>query len=228
MALLRPQADGPALMKREEVWAFCHELGHAMHSLLSACSLASHSGINACQRDFVEVPSQTFEQWFWEREVLKSISSHVQTGDPLPDHMIDRIIAGKQFGEGYNICRQGCMSLYSLELFSGNHDPEQLLRKLYAEHKRHEQPCDEDRMYLSFSQLAGYGSKYYSYFWSEVIAHDLFAQMKKAGLTNREEGKRFISTVLGRGTSADPNDFVHAYLGRDSDKDAFLKAKGLI
>jgi len=224
----RAQGNRPALLKRNEVLTLFHELGHAMHSLFSRSRIASCAGIDAVKRDFVEVPSQLFEQWFWDADVLKRISSHFKTGQPLPDDLIGRIAEAKKFGAGYQVCRQGCFSLYSLGLFSGVQDPDALLKQLRIRYRQHEEPCADDHMYTAFTHLSGYGAKYYSYFWSEVIALDLFDQIKREGYLNPAVGKRLVSTLLGRGSSADPSAFVRAFLGRDANQDAFLAAKGLV
>jgi len=224
----RPRGDRPALLKRGEVQTFFHEFGHAMHSLLSANKIASIAGINGVKRDFVEVPSQMFEEWFWDPDILKRVSGHYQTGQSLPVELIERIVASKRADVGFQVGRQGCFSLYSLKLFSGTHDPDVLLRSLYAECKRHERPSPDDHMYAAFTHLSGYASKYYSYAWSEVIALDLFAEIKRQGFLDPTVGKRLTTTLLGRGASNDPAVFVRDFLGRDADQEAFFELKGLV
>ena len=224
----KPTKDKPSLLKRDEVSTFFHEFGHAMHSQLGATELGSHAGTHV-KTDFVEMPSQMLEEWLWDKNILKKISKHYQTGEPLPDELIDNIIALKQYDSGHVVTRQAMLAQYALDLYKSGaqKDPYKILHELLPRVLPRVYYGPEYRLYANFGHLTGYGAKYYGYLWSKVFALDLFDTIKKTGLLNPEIGKRYVDEVIGKGGSTDPNQLLKNFLGREPRQDAFLKDLGL-
>ncbi len=224
----KPTKDKPSLLKRSEVSTFFHEFGHAMHAQLGATELGSHAGTHV-KTDFVEMPSQMLEEWLWDKEILKKISKHYKTGEPLPDELIDNIIALKRYDSGHFVTRQAMLAQYALDLYKAGaqKDPYKILHELLPRLLPRVYYGPEYRFYASFGHLTGYGAKYYGYLWSKVFALDLFDTIKKVGLLNPEIGKQYVDEVIGKGGSVDPNQLLKNFLGRKPRQDAFLKDLGL-
>jgi thimet oligopeptidase len=219
--------DRPALLMRSDVKTFFHEFGHALHALLGATQMASFSGTNV-KRDFVELPSQMLEEWLSDKDILKKVSCHYKTGVPLPDETIDKIIALKQFGTGSFVTRQCVLSNISLCCFKEGEskDPDEIESRCYAEIQPHIEHGPNRHLTASFGHLTGYSAKYYGYLWSKVFALDMFDMIKQHGLLNPEIGKRYVTHVIGRGGSCDPNELLANFLGREATSDAFMKHMG--
>jgi thimet oligopeptidase len=220
----KPTKDRPSLLRHDDVTTFFHEFGHAMHNLLSRTKMHTCSGYNA-KWDFVEVPSIMFEEWMWDKDMLKMVSSHYETGEPLPDELIDKMVALKKFDFGRFIRRQCFLSKISLGCFAPG--PQKNLDALYEKLTLSARPYihydPSHHHYASFGHLMAYGAKYYTYMWSLVFALDLFHEIKKHGLLNGEVGARLTKCLLGRGGSVDPYKMLRDFLGRDSSQAAFLK-----
>jgi len=221
-------ADRPALLKHDDVETFFHEFGHAMHGLVGATDLLSFSGTRT-KSDFVEMPSQIFEEWMFDKDLLKNLSAHYQTNQPLSDEMIDKLIALKKFDSGLFISGQSVNSMVSLDCYKeGAVKDLDAIRELHARtFLPHLVYQPNTHRYASFGHLTGYAAKYYGYLWSKVFALDLFYQIKKEGLLNPAAGKRFVDTILGKGGSVDPNILLKNYLGREPQSDAFFEDLGI-
>ncbi len=221
-------ATNPSLLNRNEVETFFHEFGHAMHSLLGRTSLGSCSG-TCVKTDFVEVPSQMFEEWMWDKDIIKMISSHYKTGESLPDKLLDKIIAAKKLSKGWWTQRQIFLARMSLDYYndSGKKDLNAIMRALHNQICPHQIIDQDDHKYTNFGHLVGYGAKYYAYLWSLVYAIDLFAEIKKHGLLDQPTGKRLIAYVLGKGGSKGPHELLVEFLGREPSQENFLKDMGL-
>lgn len=224
----KARGDKPPLFKREDVRTFFHEFGHAMHALLGRTHIASLAGTHV-KRDFVEMPSQMLEEWLADRDILKLISSHYQTGQSLPDDMIDNILAAKHIATGAWVTRQSFLSLVALTYFlEGEHkDLDALYNQLHERIMKHIATDTTTHFYTSFGHLCGYGAKYYGYLWSKVFGLDLFAYIKKHGLLDAKIGAKYIHDVIGRGGSDDPNNLLRNFLGREPEDTAFFKDMGL-
>lgn len=224
----KPTADKPALWLRSDVRTFFHEFGHALHAILGATDMSSFSGTSV-KRDFVEMPSQILEEWLYDKDIIRMVSSHYRTGQPLPDEVIDTIIALKQFDSGNWVQTQALYSIESLDYYApGAHkDPYAILESLYKQLRPHVAFVPENHNYASFGHLTWYASKYYGYLWSKVYAHDLFAEIKKEGLLNPIVGQRYVREILSKGGSQDPNELLKNFLGREPRIDAFLHDLGL-
>lgn len=218
----------PGLLMLDEVRTFFHELGHAMHALLGTTKMsglsAGHSKI-----DFVEVPSQMFEEWLSNPEVLKRISSHYITGEPLPDEMIQRICADREFDFGFFIQRQVALAQLSLKLFGpgAEKEPEEMKNAIDKEFLRDILNDGRLHMVCSFGHLVGYGPQYYSYLWSLVFAIDLFEKIKQDGIFDPEVGRKVADQLLAPGASRDPMELMKDFLGREPRADGFFKRLGV-
>jgi len=225
----KPTHDKPALLHRErDVETFFHEFGHALHALLGRTTLGSCSGTHV-KTDFVEMPSQMLEEWLWDGAMLKKISKHYITGQPLPDELIAKIQQLKHFDTGYTIKRQITLANVSLACYlPGEHkNMATLVHQLHTQYNRSTAYEPRAHFYTSFGHLMGYGAKYYGYLWSKVFALDLFACIKQEGLLNPVVGKRYIREVLAKGGSQDPNQLIKNFLGREPSIIPFLEDLGL-
>jgi thimet oligopeptidase len=223
-----PSSEKPALLKLGDVRTFFHEFGHALHALLGATQVVSLSGTNT-KTDFVELPSQLLEEWLWDKQILKRVSSHYQTGLSLPDDLIDRIVQLKNFSTGYFVQRQAYLAQVALSYYNAETEinVQHVMQQLYTDIITHVAYPKEAHFYASFGHLYGYGAKYYSYLWSNVFAQDLFAAIKKEGLTNQTVGKKYIASILKPGGTQNPTDMLVAFLGRKPRSEAFFAAMGL-
>jgi len=223
-----PTETKPSLLKRRQVNTFFHEFGHALHAILGRTTIGSFSGTNT-KTDFVELPSQMLEEWLWDKDILKKISGHYKTGEPLPDTMIDDILAIKRFDSGTDVQSQLFLAKFALALFKpgAEKDIDRIFKELYEAIKVDSALDSENHMYASFGHLTGYGAKYYGYLWSKVFALDLFEHIKKSGLLDAPTGQRYIDEVIGKGGSVDPNELLKNFLGREPNQEAFLHDLGL-
>ena len=234
----KPTATQPSLLKRSEVQTFFHEFGHALHAILGATEIASLSGTHT-KTDFVELPSQMLEEWLMDKDILKKISAHYITGQPLPDDIIDTIISLKNLTTGNFVTRQVYQSCIALSYFgSGDNkpsfaeatadkNPHAIMKHLYTRMLPHMAFCEDNHFYTSFGHLTGYGAKYYGYLWSKVFALDIFAEIKKHGLLDPVIGQKYVKEVLSKGGAQDPNELLYNFLGREANEHAFFKAMGL-
>ena len=224
----KPTTTQPSLLKRSEVQTFFHEFGHALHAILGATYVSSLSGTHT-KTDFVELPSQMLEEWLMDKDILKKVSGHYQTGEPLSDETIDTIISLKNLSTGYFVTRQAYLSSIALSYFGAgeNKDPYAIMQHLYTTILPHMAFSPDNHFYASFGHLTGYGAKYYGYLWSKVFALDLFAEIKKHGLLNPEIGQKYVKEVLSKGGAQDPNELLYNFLGREPNAHAFMESMGL-
>lgn len=224
----KPTADKPSLLLLKDVNTFFHEFGHAMHALLGRTQVASFSGTRV-KRDFVEMPSQMLEEWLWNPEILKMVSSHYKTGQPLPDDLIAQILNARTFDSGFHVTRQLFIANLALDFFNNGPkiDPSAMLVKIRTSVMPFMNSDPRDHFYASFGHLNGYGARYYGYMWSKVFAHDLFNEIKQIGLLDSHIGRKYVDAVIGKGGSKDPNDLLKDFLGREPNQNAFLHDMGL-
>lgn len=225
----KPSKSTPTLLRHDEVVTLFHEFGHVMHAILGQTEMAGFAG-TAVKRDFVEVPSMLFEQWAWDAAILQMISSHYETKKPLPKTLIDQLVELKQFDSGNLIQQQCVLSLLSLDLFSGSlqRDLDGIFQD-YEKYFPHIRYNSAEHFYASWVHIAQsrYGAKYYGYLWSRMLAHDIFATIKKYGVLNPKMGKKLTDTILGKGGSKDPNMLLVDFLGREPNNKAFINDIGV-
>jgi len=224
----RPQKDKPSLLKHNEVVTYFHEFGHVMHDLMSTAKYHLFSGTSV-QRDFVETPSQMLENWCYDASVLKKLSKHYQTGEPLPEALRTQLIKAKL----------GCAAiLYKRQLFFGYFDmsihtakgavnTQQIWFDLRKKISGIEAPENTNGAATFGHLLGGYSSGYYGYLWSEVFSADLFKEFEKVGVLNREMGLKYREKILAPGGTKDAMDLLIDFLGREPQQDAFLIHIGL-
>ena len=226
--LNKPSGDTPSLLKHSEVETLFHEFGHVLHNALTKAKYSAFSGTSVSW-DFVEAPSQMLERWAWDPQVLKKISKHYKTGEALPDDLIKRMIAAKNFGAGGMYLRQDFFAQYDMTLHTADTTPD--TTKLYFEltKKIRGLPLTKGTIpQASFGHImGGYDAGYYGYLWSEVIAEDFFGEFKKNDIFNPETGLKFRREILEKGGTLDEEKMVENFLGRPADNKPFLKSIGL-
>ena len=222
----KPSADAPSLLRHSEVETLFHEFGHILHQTLTRATYSRFSGTRT-ERDFVEAPSQMLEHWVWDREVLASFTRHHETGEPLPDSLLDSMLAAKTLSSGITTLRQ----LYFSHLDQAYHAPGFGGDSTAATEELHEItsfPYTPGTHFQSgWGHLFGYDARYYGYLWSHVFGDDMFTRFEGAGLLNAGLGAEYRRTVLERGGTVDGDQLVRDFLGREPNSDAFLRGLGL-
>jgi len=225
-----PTTGKPALLTHDDVITLFHEFGHGLHHLLSEVDQLDASGINGVAWDAVELPSQFMENWCWQSEALSLISSHYQTGEPLPTELLSSMLAARNFQSALMMLRQLEFSLFDLELHQ-NQDGKSVQQVLGEVRKRIAVliPPSWNRFANSFSHIfaGGYAAGYYSYKWAEVLSADAFARFEEDGLFNAETGRAFRSAILASGGSEEAMDLFVRFRGRKPSIDALLRHSGL-
>jgi Zn-dependent oligopeptidase len=224
----KPTATKPSLLRHEEVETFFHEFGHVMHNMLAEAEIGRFSGAST-SRDFVEAPSQMFENWVWDPGVLNTFARHYKTGKPLPEETLEQMVAARTLGSGMETEHQiyfgvvdqryhtapdgqvdttkvGVDALGELELYKG-------VPGTYFQ--------------AAFGHLMGYQAAYYGYQWSLVYAADMFGRFKTEGLMNPSVGDAYRRKVLAKGGSEDEDAMLRDFLGREPKMDAYLEQLGL-
>ncbi|RWU26959.1 oligopeptidase A [Pseudomonas alkylphenolica] len=227
-----PAAPGkPALLTHDEVTTLFHEFGHGLHHLLTRIDHAGVSGINGVAWDAVELPSQFMENWCWEPEGLALISAHYESGDALPQDLLEKMLAAKNFQSGLMMVRQLEFSLFDFELHASHGDGRSVLEVL--EGVRDEvsvmRPPAYNRFPNSFAHIfaGGYAAGYYSYKWAEVLSADAFSRFEEEGVLNAQTGRAFREAILARGGSQEPMLLFVDFRGREPSIDALLRHSGL-
>ncbi len=226
----KANADMPALMPHGDVETFFHEFGHLMHDLLTKAELASQAGTNVA-RDFVEMPSQIYENWAWDYEALSLFAKHYQTGEVLPKELHEKMIAAKNVGSGLHVLQQifyGTLDMTYHDKYdpNGNITTTELVKNLQNEITLYK--FQEDTHFeAGFGHLNGYAAGYYSYLWALVFADDMFSVFEENGIMNQEIGLKLRKVVLERGSTIDEMEIVKEFLGREPNDEAFLKSIGL-
>lgn len=227
-----PAVNGqPALLTHDEVTTLFHEFGHGLHHLLTRVEHAGASGINGVAWDAVELPSQFMENWCWEPEGLALISGHFETAEPLPQDLLEKMLAAKNFQSGLMMVRQIEFSLFDFELHASHGDGRSVLDVL--EGIRAEvsvmRPPAYNRFANSFAHIfaGGYAAGYYSYKWAEVLSADAFSKFEEDGVLNAETGRAFREAILARGGSQEPMLLFVDFRGREPSIDALLRHSGL-
>ena len=208
-----------------------HEFGHALHGLLSQCTYMTVSGTNVA-RDFVELPSQINENWAFQKETLADFARHYQTGEVIPDELVDKIIAAGNFNQGFTtteLCAASILDMkwHELESVEGI-DIEEFEKKACQEMGLIDEIIPRYRTtYFNHIFNSGYSAGYYSYLWAEVLDKDAFELFKEKGVFDRETAMKFRHCILEKGGSEEPMVLYRQFRGADPDPDALLRARGL-
>ncbi|AGI25687.1 oligopeptidase A [Pseudomonas sp. ATCC 13867] len=221
----------PALLTHDEVTTLFHEFGHGLHHLLTRVEHAGASGINGVAWDAVELPSQFMENWCWEPEGLALISGHYETGAPLPQDLLEKMLAAKNFQSGLMMVRQLEFSLFDFELHATHGDGRSVLDVIEAIRTEVAvmRPPAYNRFANSFAHIfaGGYAAGYYSYKWAEVLSADAFSRFEEEGVLNPATGAAFREAILAKGGSQEPMALFVAFRGREPSIDALLRHSGL-
>lgn len=228
-----PTAGKPALLTHDDVLTLFHEFGHGLHHLLTEITLPSIGGINGVEWDAVELPSQFMENFGWNREALDLFALHVDTGEPLPDALFERMLAARHFHAGLFLVRQIEFALFDF-LLHRDFDPARGARVMAVlESVRHEvsvlHPPAWQRFPHGFSHIfaGGYAAGYYSYLWAELLSADAFGEFEEHGVIDRATGERFRREILAVGASRPALESFIAFRGRPARPEALLESYGL-
>lgn len=227
----KPTADTPSLLSYEEVMTLFHEFGHALHGLLSNCTYQRLAGTNVA-RDFVELPSQIMENWAAEPEVLKMYARHFETGEPIPDELIEKIKNSSKFNQGFITVEYLAASFLDLDWHTltivkeidpnafENHSMQKigLIPEIVV---RYRSP------YFRHIFAGGYSAGYYSYIWAEVLDADAFQAFKETSLFDQATAKAFRENILAKGGTEDPMALYKRFRGAEPKIDALLDKRGL-
>ena len=231
MNLTKPTDEKPALLTLGEVETFLHEFGHSLHGMFANTRFSSLSGTNVWW-DFVELPSQFMENYSLEREFLNTFAFHYQTGEPMPDELIQRLIDARNFGVASACMRQVSFGLLDMAYYTKSEAFDEDLIKF--EKKAWEKAIigkqlPDTCMTVQFSHImaGGYASGYYSYKWAEVLDADAFAVFKREGIFNQETAQRFRDCILSKGGTEHPMTLYKRFRGGEPTIDALLERNGI-
>ena len=227
----KPTADKPSLISLEEVSTLFHEFGHALHGLLSDCTYESLSG-TAVSRDFVELPSQIMENWALHPDVLKMYANHFETGESIPQELIDKITNAGHFNQGFITVEYLAASFLDMDWHTLTEAVEQdvwefektslekigLIPEIISRYKS---------PYFNHIFSGGYSSGYYSYIWAEVLDADAFEAFKETSLFDQETANSFRKNILAAGGTEDPMTLYKRFRGAEPKVESLLKKRGL-
>ena len=231
MNFTKPTGDTPSLLTPYEVETFLHEFGHALHGLLTDVNYASLSGTSV-YRDFVELPSQFNENYLTEREFLDGFARHYQTGEAIPQKLVDGLVRSAQFGAAYACMRQLMFGYLDMAW----HTIKEPVSTDVATFERDAtagvqifEPVDGSLTSPQFSHIfaGGYAAGYYSYKWAEVLDADAFSIFKKHGIFDKATADAFKNNILTRGGTENPAELYRRFAGRDAEIDALLERDGI-
>lgn len=231
----KPVGNKPALFTHDEVVTLFHEFGHGIHHMLTQINASGVSGIDGVPWDAVELPSQFLENWCWQPEALAFISGHFETNEPLPQAMLEKMLAAKNYQSAMQMLRQLEFSIFDFTMHA-NYNPDNTnenyiqeilnaVREKYAVITA----TDFNRFQHSFSHIfgGGYAAGYYSYKWAEVLSADAFSRFEEEGVFNPEVGNDFLVNILEKGGSQEPSELFKAFRGREPNIDALLRHSGI-
>lgn len=227
----KPTADKPALLNFDETETFFHEFGHGLHSVFSKCTYRSLSGTNV-SRDFVELPSQFYEHWATDPQVLKMFAKHYKTGEVIPDSLIQKISASANYGQGFINTELLAASFLDMDYYTLTEPADikvadfekQALDKIGLI------PSIISRYRSTYFQhvfTTGYDAGYYSYTWAAVLDNDAFEPFKEKGIFNTEVSHSFRSNILEKGNTEESMALYRRYRGADPSIEPLLKNRGL-
>jgi oligopeptidase A len=228
-----PTGDKPALFTHAQVTTLFHEFGHGLQHLLTRVDEPEVAGINGVEWDAVELASQIRENFCWEWEVVRNMSTHVDTGKPIPRELFDKMLEAKNFQAGMFTVRQIELGLFDMLIYTqldpSSGDWLKLLDEVRAEVAVNFPPPYQ-RFPNGFSHIfaGGYAAGYYSYKWAEVLSADAYSAFEEEGGANARTGKRFQDEVLATGGSRPALESFRAFRGRDPSIDALLRHSGMM
>ena len=231
MNLSKPSEESPALLRLGEVETFLHEFGHSLHGMFANTHYEALSGTNVWW-DFVELPSQFMENYAVEKEFLRTFAFHYKTGEPMPDELIDRIVASRNFNAATACLRQVSFGLLDMAYYTQrepfDEDIMTFEKQAWSEAIIGKQRTDTC-MTTQFSHIisGGYAAGYYSYKWAEVLDADAFSVFKREGIFNPDTAQRFRDCVLSKGGTEHPMTLYKRFRGGEPTIDALLERNGI-
>ena len=225
-----PTDEKPALMTHSEVNTFFHEFGHVLHNMFSTTTLSAQAGTSVA-RDFVEAPSQIFENWAWNYESLSLFAKHYETSELLPKDLFDKMLAAKNLNSGVATLQQIFYGSYDMTLHdkfnpNGDKTTTDVLKELIGSILLYDY-VPGTHFQAAFGHLNGYAASYYGYLWSDVYAQDMFSVFEERGILNPEVGMEYRNKILSRGSEEDEMAMLIDFLGREPNDKAFVKSLGL-
>lgn len=223
--------DKPSLLTHDEVLTLFHEFGHGLHHLLTEVSISDVAGVNGVEWDAVELPSQFMENWAWHKDGIVLISGHVETGETLPNEMLQAMLAAKNFQSGMQTLRQIEFALFDL-LLHVRHAPSYAELLALLDDVRGDiaimPTTDYNRFANGFSHIfaGGYASGYYSYKWAELLSADAFSKFEETDIFDKATGKAFRDNILAKGGSDTAKANFEAFRGREANIEALLRHSG--
>ena len=231
MNFTKPTASKPALLTQDEVETFLHEFGHALHGIFAATTYPSMGGTNV-YRDFVELPSQLMENFLPKKEFLSTFAYHYETGELIPDELIERIVRAQNYNAAYACIRQLSLGILDMAWYSRTtpFEGDVLAYEQKAWESTRLLPTVEGtNMTTHFGHImsGGYSAGYYSYKWSEMLDADAFSLFEEKGLYSEEVATSFRKNILEKGGSEHPKELYRRFRGQDATIDALMKRDGI-
>ena len=211
-----------------------HEFGHGLHHVLTQADELRVAGINGVAWDAVELPSQLMENWCWDPESIRLISAHYKTGETLPEVLLGKMLAARNYLSGMQMVRQLEFGLFDFQLHMHlDRLDEHFVRNTVLDVRQRTAVVPVpayNRFENSFSHIfaGGYAAGYYSYFWAEVLSADVFSRFAQAGVLNPQVGGLFLDRILARGGSRPAKELFEDFMGREPSIEALLKQRGMI
>jgi peptidyl-dipeptidase Dcp len=227
----KPTKSQPSLLTFDEVETFFHEFGHALHGLLSDVTYKSLAGTNV-YTDFVELPSQVMENWAADPEFMKSYAVHYETGEVIPDELIEKLENSGTFNQGFATTEYLAASLLDMFYHTMTEEFDGTVKDFEAAKMKEIGLIDEilpryRSAYFNHVFAGGYSAGYYSYIWSGVLDTDAFEAFKETSLFNQEMAKAFRTNILEKGGTKDPMELYKSFRGRKPNIEPLLKKRGL-
>ncbi|MCE3045194.1 M3 family metallopeptidase [Legionella sp. 16cNR16C] len=228
----KPAGDNPGTLSHDEVSTLFHECGHCLHHLLTQVDYLSASGIHGVEWDAVELPSQIFENWCWEKEALDELSCHVVTGEKLSDQWYEKMLAAKNFQSAMGMMRQLEFSLFDFRIHQHFANEADFVARMLKEVRSITAVTPStpyNRFPHSFTHIfaGGYAAGYYSYKWAEVLSSDAYSRFEEEGIFNPKTGRDFLRSILEVGGSKKAADAFISFRGRPATVDALLRHNGI-
>lgn len=229
----KPVSNKPPTLSHDDVLTLFHEFGHCLHHVLTQVDYMNASGIHGVEWDAVELPSQFFENWCWEKEALQLLTAHVDTGQSLPAALFEKLIAAKNFQSAMIMMRQLEFSLFDFRIHREyQHQKPAFIATILADVRKKTAVvpiATYNRFQHSFSHIfgGGYAAGYYSYKWAEVLSSDAFSRFEEEGVFNAKTGRDFLHQILEAGGSRKAAEAFVSFRGRMAKVDALLRHNGI-
>ncbi|MCA0402699.1 MAG: M3 family metallopeptidase [Proteobacteria bacterium] len=228
----KPSAGLEGMLSHDEVITLFHECGHCLHHVLTKVDYLSASGINGVEWDAVELPSQFFENWCWDEEVLTLLSKHIETGESLPKELFDKLLRAKNFQSAMAMMRQLEFSIFDFRIHEEYQTEPNFISQVLQEVRQQTTVvpiASYNRFQHSFSHIfaGGYSAGYYSYKWAEVLSSDAFARFEDEGIFNGKTGHDFLKSILEVGGSKKAKEAYLDFRGKPATTDALLRHNGI-